>query len=57
MSVKCLSVKLDVLPRRARFPAVEAGHIEQHAHFSVLPDESLEFGHKIARNLLLPASR
>ena len=32
---------------RAGFPAVEAGHIEQHAQFSVLPDESLELGHKV----------
>ena len=32
---------------RAGIPAGETGHIEQHTHFSVLPEQSLEFGHKI----------
>ena len=40
-------VELDVLPQRASIPAVETGHVEQHAQFSVLPDESLELGHKV----------
>ena len=40
-------VELDVLPQRAGFPAVKTGHVEQHAQFSVLPDESLELGHKV----------
>jgi hypothetical protein len=26
---------------------VEAGHVKQQAQFSVLPDESLELGHKV----------
>ena len=41
------NVELDFLPQRAGFPAVETGHVEQHAQFSVLPDESLELGHKV----------
>src|ERR1039458_1412844 len=40
-------VKLDVLPRCAGVSTVEIGHVEQHAQFSVLPDESLELGHKV----------
>src|ERR1035437_1523144 len=39
--------ELEVLPRRASFPPVEAAHIEQHAQFSMLPDEPLELGHKV----------
>jgi hypothetical protein len=26
---------------------VEADHVEKHSQFSVLPDESLELGHKV----------
>jgi hypothetical protein len=26
---------------------VETDHVEQHAQFSVLPEESLELGHKV----------
>jgi hypothetical protein len=40
-------VELEVLPQRTGVPAVEAGHVEQHAQFSVLPDESLELGHEV----------
>src|SRR5665213_2587992 len=39
-------VELNVLPQGASFPAMETGHIEQHAQPSVLSDESLEFRHK-----------
>jgi hypothetical protein len=42
-----LEVELGVLPHRAGIPAVETGHIEEHAQFSVLPEESLELGHKV----------
>src|ERR1700722_7304486 len=50
-------VELDVLPQRAAFPAVETGHVEQQAQFSVLPDKSLELRHKvlIVRCCQLPA--
>src|SRR5664279_2320596 len=44
---KVCETEFEVLPRRASFPAVEAGHIEQHAQLSVLPDESLELGYKV----------
>src|SRR5664280_1425871 len=40
-------VELDVLPHRPGFPAVETGHVEQHAQFSMLPDKPLELGHKV----------
>jgi hypothetical protein len=30
-------VELDFLPDRRRFPALETGHVEQHAQFPVLP--------------------
>ena len=39
--------KLRVFPQRAGRPAVETCHVKQDAQFSVLPDESLEFGHKV----------
>ena len=42
-----LDVEFDVRPQRASFPAVETGHIEQHAQFSMLPDESFELRHKV----------
>ena len=51
------NTELEVLPRRAGFPAVEAGHIEQEAQLSVLPQEPFEFRHKVRVVLLyqLPA--
>jgi hypothetical protein len=57
MSPKCFMSNFYVLPQRAAFPAVETGHIEQQAQFSVLPDKSLELGHKvlIVRCCQLPA--
>ena len=39
--------ELGVLPHRAGFPSVEAGHIEQHAQLSVLPGESFELRHNV----------
>jgi hypothetical protein len=39
--------EFEVLPRRASFPTVEGGHIEQQAQLSVLPDESIELGYKV----------
>src|SRR5580765_8890977 len=44
---KVFDGELGVFPQRAGFPAMEAGHIEQHAQLSVLPDESLELGRKV----------
>jgi hypothetical protein len=38
--------ELGVLPQRASFPAMEAGHIEQHAQLSVLPNESVKLRYK-----------
>jgi hypothetical protein len=51
------NVELDVFPHSAGIPAVETGHIEQHAQFSVLPKESLELRHKVLviRSYQLPA--
>src|SRR5579871_241080 len=40
-------IELDVFPHRASVPAMETGHIEQQAQFSVLPEESLELRHKV----------
>jgi hypothetical protein len=40
-------VELDVLPQRTSLPAVETTHVKQHAQSSLLPDESLELGHKM----------
>jgi hypothetical protein len=40
------AIEFDVLPSGIGFPAVEADHVEKHSQFSVLPDESLELGHK-----------
>jgi hypothetical protein len=40
-------VELDFLPHRGRFPAVETGHVEQHAQFSALPGKSFELRHEL----------
>jgi hypothetical protein len=40
-------VELDVFPHRSGVPAMETSHIEQHAQFSMLPEESLELRHEV----------
>jgi hypothetical protein len=47
MSDYMFHAELEVLPGRTRLPAIETGHVEQHAQFSVLPGESLELRHKM----------
>ena len=47
MSAKCLMSNLMSSHSAPAVPAVETGHVEQHAQFSVLPEESLELGHKV----------
>ena len=49
--------KLGVLPHRCGFPAVQVSHVEQQTQLSMLPDESLELGHKVLviRSYQLPA--
>jgi hypothetical protein len=41
--------KLEIFPARAYFPALEAGHVEQQAQFSVLAHESLDLGYKLLK--------
>ena len=39
-------IEFDVFPCGAGIPALEAGHIEQHTQFAMLPDQPLALRHE-----------
>ncbi len=47
MSAKCFMSNLTSSHAAPASQPLEIGHVKQHTQFSVLPDESLELGHKV----------
>jgi hypothetical protein len=45
-SCEVFGFKLEFLPDCRGFPTVEAGHVEQHAQFSMLLNKLIKFGHE-----------